>query len=453
MLFDRVVPVGVALACMMVWSFALHELRHDDAFITLRYSQNLALGRGFVFNPGEPRLGTTSPGHALIGAGVYMLFGRDATPHVISTVGCLALVLEALFLYWLFSPTQGRLAAALVSMLAFVGASGHAFIALETNLVGACWLGALLLWRADRTTAAGFVLGLATLLRPDALLAVAVFGVDGLQRRLAPKRAAAAILAMSAVTVPWVLFSWFYFGSPVPLTLATKKFRTTVSDFLTHELTSSVEAMTGYDGVGVVLGVWALVAAGVWTTRKHRELAMVAGVCGAYAAAYAYLRPYTGFTWHLAPVYLGASAFAVLGLLHLGQRDGEKGRRGAVMVLVTLGLFRGADALAFGFDIKDSHWFGGRDQAYRNVAQYFVEHVDTAHERFACVEVGTLAYYSDMAAVDLGGLVSTPTDVSTQFARWLVVDSHNVGVVPRVGKNVFETSAGTFTVVVSEQRP
>ena len=33
----------------------------DDSYITFRYSLNLAAGHGFVFNVGDPVLGTTTP--------------------------------------------------------------------------------------------------------------------------------------------------------------------------------------------------------------------------------------------------------------------------------------------------------------------------------------------------------------------------------------------------------
>ena len=33
----------------------------DDAYITLRYAENLSGGQGFTFNPGERVLGTTTP--------------------------------------------------------------------------------------------------------------------------------------------------------------------------------------------------------------------------------------------------------------------------------------------------------------------------------------------------------------------------------------------------------
>src|SRR5258708_17172329 len=38
----------------------------DDAFITFRYARNLLSGNGFVFNPGQHVLGTTTPLYTLL---------------------------------------------------------------------------------------------------------------------------------------------------------------------------------------------------------------------------------------------------------------------------------------------------------------------------------------------------------------------------------------------------
>src|SRR3990170_6336850 len=38
----------------------------DDAYITFRYARNLLAGNGFVFNPGERVLGTTTPLYTLL---------------------------------------------------------------------------------------------------------------------------------------------------------------------------------------------------------------------------------------------------------------------------------------------------------------------------------------------------------------------------------------------------
>jgi len=47
---------------------AFSSARLDDAFITFRYGQNLALGHGMVFNPGERLMGSTSPVEVLLSA-------------------------------------------------------------------------------------------------------------------------------------------------------------------------------------------------------------------------------------------------------------------------------------------------------------------------------------------------------------------------------------------------
>ena len=48
---------------------------YDDGYITYRYADNLARGRGFVFNPGEPVLGTSAPGYGLLLAGLERAVG------------------------------------------------------------------------------------------------------------------------------------------------------------------------------------------------------------------------------------------------------------------------------------------------------------------------------------------------------------------------------------------
>ena len=52
----------------------------DDAYITFRYARNLLAGNGFVFNPGERVLGTTTPLFTLILAAAALPFGGSAAP-------------------------------------------------------------------------------------------------------------------------------------------------------------------------------------------------------------------------------------------------------------------------------------------------------------------------------------------------------------------------------------
>src|SRR5215210_2075718 len=57
---------ATALSMAVVVRLAYGPWPIDDAYITFRYARNLAAGMGFVYNPGEAVLGTTTPGYTLL---------------------------------------------------------------------------------------------------------------------------------------------------------------------------------------------------------------------------------------------------------------------------------------------------------------------------------------------------------------------------------------------------
>lgn len=62
LLLIELIPTAL-LAAAVAWG--LWGFSYDDSWITYRYGDNWAQGRGLVFNPGEAVLGTTAPGWAL----------------------------------------------------------------------------------------------------------------------------------------------------------------------------------------------------------------------------------------------------------------------------------------------------------------------------------------------------------------------------------------------------
>ena len=52
----------------------------DDAYITFRYARNILAGNGFLYNPGERILGTTTPLYTLTLVGLGALSGGAAAP-------------------------------------------------------------------------------------------------------------------------------------------------------------------------------------------------------------------------------------------------------------------------------------------------------------------------------------------------------------------------------------
>ena len=62
----------------------------EDALITYRYSENLALGRGFVFNAGERILGTTTPLFTMILGLLGAIIGVHNIPTASNVLAILA---------------------------------------------------------------------------------------------------------------------------------------------------------------------------------------------------------------------------------------------------------------------------------------------------------------------------------------------------------------------------
>ena len=63
----------------------------DDAYITFRYAQNLLSNQGFVYNPGEAVLGTTTPLFALILTLIGAVLGTaEAFPIIAPILSALA---------------------------------------------------------------------------------------------------------------------------------------------------------------------------------------------------------------------------------------------------------------------------------------------------------------------------------------------------------------------------
>jgi len=119
----------------------------DDAFITFRYARNILAGQGFVYNPGEAVLGTTTPLYTLLMAGLGGLTGGVEAPFPL-----LALLVNALadavtcLLLWNLGRRLGFERAGVAAALAWAVAPFSVTFAiggLETSLYVALLTGAL----------------------------------------------------------------------------------------------------------------------------------------------------------------------------------------------------------------------------------------------------------------------------------------------------------------------
>jgi hypothetical protein len=207
---------GITLVLYLIFS----RWGYDDPFITYRYAANLQHGLGFVYNPGERVLSTTTPLFTLL----LTLLGNlwPDLPHLANLIGAFSLAMGGLFLWDLAQTWQTPL----------VGWSGLLLyptfpllvstLGSETLLYLAFCLGAFAFYARQRYLLTAVCVSLAILTRPDGVLVAFILVVHYFLRirRHVPWLALTLCLGL---TIPWFAFAWAYFGSPLPATLAVKQ--------------------------------------------------------------------------------------------------------------------------------------------------------------------------------------------------------------------------------------
>ncbi len=211
----------LALAAGVIWwSNADYDV--DDAPITYRYAENLASGQGFVYNPGERVLGTSTPLYTLLLAGLRLLGVPIALASTVinfmASLGIFALVIA---LTRLVTPSPWAAALAVLYLLLQGSFLRFVMAGMETPLYTLIILATFWALATERQAWAAVLAALAFLLRLDGL---AVMGTVGLalllhQRRI-PWR---AVLIFTVLVAPWLIFATLYFGSPLPQSMLAKQ--------------------------------------------------------------------------------------------------------------------------------------------------------------------------------------------------------------------------------------
>jgi arabinofuranosyltransferase len=450
--------LAVAVILLVTQIALFHALRHDDAYITFRYGQNLASGHGLVFNPGERVMGSTSPGQALVSAIVYAVCGMAATPSVMSALGCLGWTAQAAALFALLRGLLGEKGAAAIAVVVALGGAGSAqWVALETNLAAALALWAFFAALRDRWILSAVLAASAGLVRPDAMLLAVVLGPWCL-RTAGVRTSIRALLAAIALLAPWLVVSTIYFGSPIPQSAVAKFHVTSLGDYLVHLVTHvGTSALPAGGSIVLVALVWALAVRGVrHLYRADRRLASLPAWGLLHAAAYLLLRPYTAHTWHLYPVVLVTLVCAWVAIVEMVSRVSAPPARLALSAVTgVLVLSYALRTWTVAAEFPTARWIGARDRTYRAVARHLVDHAAPG-DVVAAVEVGTLGYFSRMPMHDLGGLVTRHPVLpggSKRPYRWLVVDELYWRLAPRDQPVELEITEHGFPVRVLDLGP
>jgi hypothetical protein len=237
--------VGV-MFFIVPFAFMLHtQHAWEDWYITYRASKNLATGNGFVFVPGERLHTYTSPIGALIPALLNLVTGNTSDELVLflyGTIGCLNFALLGI----LFFKIGRALRLSYIPMLFLLGmivfdakSIDFSINGMETSFLLLCF--SYLVWihltqSQSRWYAVHLGIAWAGFMwtRPDGFIYVAaISGVQFLlptttdhapidDRKVALRKYLIGAAIASAIYLPWIIWAWSYYGSPVPNTIVAK---------------------------------------------------------------------------------------------------------------------------------------------------------------------------------------------------------------------------------------
>jgi arabinofuranosyltransferase len=230
-------PAAIGVFVLAVDVALFHRFTVDDAYITLRYSRNVASGVGAVYNAVGPRAeGYTS----------YLWMALLAVPHLLHANALLvAKALGVVFTFasvalvaaWTFTEARGErtrvasVAAAVLAYCALARTAIHAVSGMETAFYTALLTG--MLFTASRLARDGVrwaapfaVLGLAaSLTRPEACVAAGVASLVALRMMARDGRWRSAVVIACGFVVPLCAYEWIrvrYYGLPLPLPFYVK---------------------------------------------------------------------------------------------------------------------------------------------------------------------------------------------------------------------------------------
>jgi hypothetical protein len=210
----------------------------DDSFITYRYARNILAGNGFVYNPGEKVLGTTTPLYTGLLAICAVFSGGVDAPFVFISmlINALADGLTCLLLIGLGRHLGSPLAGIGTGLVWAIAPFSVTFAigGLETSLYVLLLVAMISAHLAQRRKTTTLLAVLALLTRPDALILIGPLALDRLIEAFShsqsktpnQKSKILAVLPEAFVfllpTLAWVILATLYFGSPLPHSIAAK---------------------------------------------------------------------------------------------------------------------------------------------------------------------------------------------------------------------------------------
>jgi len=407
--FIKMVIWGVFGILALLFTLMYMNFAPDDAYITYRYARNIALGRGFVYNPGEWVLGTTTPLYTVVLALGTAISGLDVP--VISTIICsTSLWLCAGFLFEI-GESKDRLIAVSIGLIFLTNPFLHLIWGMESLLlvsllVITCWA-----YGHGYRRLTVVLNGLLILVRLEMILFTAVIVIlEVIRTKKIPTWLFLSLLPLCV----WGFYSCVVFGSPIPLSASAKLLAPKIPFLLGFVVIwyriISENPLLSTTLVFLVAGI-----VSVLFTREidlpYWPLILMTLLYLSVAAFFA-----GSFPWYYAPLLPGLSVIVVMGVKLIANYENNWFRGKSLVGFKSLYKFLYVICLVLivlsqivywpiSYEELNKQHSEFRYATYSQASRWLLDN-NYNDKTIAVEEIGHIGYLTDMVIIDLYGLVT-----------------------------------------------
>lgn len=396
----------------------------DDAFITLTYSKNITLGRGFVYNYGEPTYGSTSPLLVLIGAALGLLLPWFPMHYLVTLFTALCIV--GIGWVFLLFHRQFRISpwVAVFMGIAVIVSSDPAFLGMEAFLFQFLLVLSCALAFCRRYLGCGVCIALLHLTRAEGVLLLPILmlyvcisdfvqgerDIYGLSKSLLKMAIGAGVVAGI-----WTCYAYITFGRITPNTLSAKivhlEYFGAGQGFRNYWLTFVNNRFRSWGGIfniqnifGVM--IWMLVCFGIYDIlRSHRRWLVFVLYFIVYVTGYSIIN-ILFFPWYALSLILILILLVVLGgtRLVISMFAAKPETLTIILISVIVVSFFGAEIYRVAEQSR-RHWTDRRAPTYLKVASWLRNNTEPGSS-ISFGEIGYIGYFTDNKIIDLAGLAT-----------------------------------------------
>lgn len=410
----------------------------EDFFITFKFSKNFCEGNGLVYVPGERVHGFTSPLGVILPAFCYLVTGSETVENAIwlfRLLFCIpAFVGAGIFLISMLfdEDSDHKMMPVVFAGLLFISEAKS--VMFSVNGMETAFMLFFLAWAfylMSRTTFDWLQIGVAwgglMWTRPDSCVYVAVLSIAFLSCRKLPVRSllipmtkAAAVTTI--IYLPWFIWAWSYYGSPVPQTVLAKNAMSGAFDpaalliqIITHVFKASswvyapvYPQFPGWNPlVYVFSGGAGAFAALYWVFpwAKNDRLGRMASICFLCLTVYFSAMSFP-YPWYFPPAAMLGIIVFVRGIFTLSDHFSKPENKLAVPVIALSGIFlvMMTTLLLSSYEMKLQQKYV-EDGTRRKVGEWLNKNTRRS-DRIYLEALGYIGYFSDRKILDFPGLVS-----------------------------------------------